>query len=1232
MQEGKVLKNIVKKGNFLRAKVLPMLLAVLLIASTVSVAFSVSGFSAFAAGEERVPVGTQAQSQADDAFWVDATYFDYLTDAELTDGWLNPIQAGTGYNGAKDNWYPFGKFNELISNNSGSWANPLYFGNFCNNHDAYPYSIGERGNITGQTTHGGPYNKAKEGLRNFNYLVNNSNALKDYHTSVKGLADNQLEDGIIKTPSGSKMIYFDKDKLGSNAKVFDSSFPFRSSKSGKVTTYSFDSQGAKDNVFFEWNGTTPKSVNYGQGTAYGVQDALKYFMNPDEVYDETGKPYKEGTYYGIYPFNNSSATKAGRGGNDNLDHGFGIKMDMDFKVPKDGLLENGEPVKFTYTGDDDLWVYISKKDGSESQLVLDLGGNHKKASGTIDFSTMTATANKTAHTTDTNESKGLYIYDKFGWGENMKVHAWGNGNGGQWYSVTKCEGFPVANGDGNTKVPVYYVSADEKGSDGAKLGDMKYFSITKAKDDWSATPKYNGSESAEIENTAARTESGNGDAKAGIVSERLNKMTYSDNPAYNLGGDVTPQVDGQSETTDFGFVPTMGTYQTLDPNEVYHMTIFYMERGLIESNCSMAFTMTPAQNELEVTNKVDIEGLNDSAEFKADVDNKIKNEKFHYDVTNGSKNLDADLKDGERTEDKFNNKYALGSKLNVKETYDSNFTYTTDWTVVDVADDENVVAKSDDGKDSKDTDEFEFKNKKSDMDFASMRVDYKNLAKCAPLAIDKKIVTANGDPSEDTDEFNYTLKVDINGGTDYKAYPLKYKVGTDDATMTSEGAFSFKSSDTVTVPGLPVGATYQVTETDKDGYTAAENPVTGKIEDGKDNKASFTNKQDPTEPPTTEPPTTTAEPTTEPPTTTAPPTTTVEPTTEKTEPTTTEPPTTTAPPTTEPPTTTAPPTTEPPTTTAPPTTIAPVTEPATEKEPTPEISKKIVNSKLTDTYTTAALNETVTFGLTAKRCGTATRKLNDFTIVDTMSEGLTFDKIKSVTLDGKKTLTKDDYKLKMTDDGFEVSLTDAQLKTDEFYTYTNVIVTYTATLNEDSVIGAEGNPNADSLKWVDADNASHDKDGNEVVVYTFQIDVNKVDSKTGDPLKGAKFAIYASEKDAQNGKNAIAEATSDEDGLASFERLDAGTYYVKETKTIKGYNLNTKVYTVKIEPKFEGGELTEPEDGIVSVTIKNTAAVLPKTGYAPTIAFTLTGSLLIGGAVLLFFIALRKKAYSKLHH
>lgn len=63
-----------------------------------------------------------------------------------------------------------------------------------------------------------------------------------------------------------------------------------------------------------------------------------------------------------------------------VDYWFGMRMDVDFYQSKDGML-NGEDMVFSFTGDDDIWVFI------DDVLVLDLGGTHGSVTGTINFAT-----------------------------------------------------------------------------------------------------------------------------------------------------------------------------------------------------------------------------------------------------------------------------------------------------------------------------------------------------------------------------------------------------------------------------------------------------------------------------------------------------------------------------------------------------------------------------------------------------------------------------------------------------------------------------------------------------------------------------------------------------------------------------------------------------------------------------------------------------------------------------
>lgn len=83
---------------------------------------------------------------------------------------------------------------------------------------------------------------------------------------------------------------------------------------------------------------------------------------------------------GYYPFNQSQP-----GDMSNITNCFGTRFDIDYAMPDKTGVVNGEKMQFNFTGDDDMWVYI------DGHLVLDLGGSHAKASGSINLADMKVT-------------------------------------------------------------------------------------------------------------------------------------------------------------------------------------------------------------------------------------------------------------------------------------------------------------------------------------------------------------------------------------------------------------------------------------------------------------------------------------------------------------------------------------------------------------------------------------------------------------------------------------------------------------------------------------------------------------------------------------------------------------------------------------------------------------------------------------------------------------------------
>lgn len=729
---------------------------------------------------------------------VDATYFDYWSDMEQANGYLQCQGNGNMY----DYWYQFDNFNNYISKialpHKSDWKYPLYFGNM--------YKGGEHYETF--KTHAGGLTNINDYNDNYYYAVNNANGMAwgdgNYNQSLQGLMYNRLDSkGNLQVANGVKAPYFDAEALSTAtyndkrvANVYKSSFPFRATTDGDgVTTYEFTSKNATDNIYFTWDGLTPKKINYGAGETYGVHDDLGKFGGT-----ENG--------YGVFPFNNTQNTSTGKGTNCNLNYGFGVRLDIDFRVPKGGKLADGadgKDVTFNFTGDDDLWVYIGEDPtGANAELALDLGGDHKEASGSINFNSMTATADDVFadYSSSSSSTKATVPKDEFwvktGDYASFCLNVWQDTRVGKY------------NQDG------YFVDPYET-SDG-------FYKFKKA----------DLGRNTEVNFCKWKNIGTGGTLKANLtLSDLYGKMWNGDGTEYTAEVWLHPTI--RKPVTK-----TINNGVQLDPNKTYHMVVFYMERGEAESNFSVNFTMTPANNDLKVTKALD------TGDVVSEISDDLKaNEAFDYTIkendndTSGksykltksdeSTSSETLLNSGFTLKDNyiadFDNSFKTGNHMTVDEsTNSSKLKYTTNWELV------NNRVGSTIKSGSTTNSEFKLVDDKDDSAYAQLQLNYTNKIMTAPLEISKDVVGEDGTTDYDTNQqftFAIALDFDGNGSTyDYKTYPLEYKLkekGARDYSNTvyrtsKDGSFTIKKGESIKLLNIPVGATYKITEKRVIGY------------------------------------------------------------------------------------------------------------------------------------------------------------------------------------------------------------------------------------------------------------------------------------------------------------------------------------------------------------------------------------------------------------------------------
>ena len=448
--------------------------------------------------------------------YVTSTLYDYYTDYELNG--KNRDRYGEYKGASHRTWVTFREFDQALSDyyQDANAQYPLYTGHFQPDSGTNFSDIAGTLNLFGydnvnrfMAINNSQYNEDHEGNTHYDY-------------AYQGLVANTTNADGAPLLNGTKTAtvepHFNKDfLLGENSK---------NAKLGEVYENVKFPFTKKENLFNDDTGVDYWCFDSKDTTLYLKQDSgqnsdSKYFLqstnNRGSSENVNASSDKQGQY-GYFPFNETATG----GVASTYNYGFGTKLQMDFTLTDDGMVETnkiGEDnkkvktnIKFFFSGDDDVWVFIDGK------LALDVGGAHGKVSGLLEFGE-----------TDTKDGK-----------KN---------------SVTA------------------YVSRVKKG--GTSDNDKD---------------ETNG-------NRAVKTVTYNGE-----------KISFY--------AESTPLV-------------AKDTPLVLDKGQKHTLTMYYMERGMWESNMAVAFNF-PDNNELQVQKEVNLKNVTDPA-----FQNCFKNQKiFNFTIQN----------------------------------------------------------------------------------------------------------------------------------------------------------------------------------------------------------------------------------------------------------------------------------------------------------------------------------------------------------------------------------------------------------------------------------------------------------------------------------------------------------------------------------------------------------------------------------------------------------------------
>ena len=635
-------------------------------------------------------------------FYVSTNLVDYINDARFDSGnktrGYSDNNQGTVVDGSEKGANVYSYLDAAISgspwyNSSGQdskacqYTYPLYFGNMFDTKNRY-----------GRMLNGNWY-----GLNNFSVGANVALEEKTttegkcfYGAAAQGLVGDKLVDGKMVDPMNSSVVlpYFSGEAIHpyKNGSEIDNNknlseyynglqFPFKQTKDKNgVITYSYDS--GKDYAVY---------YNFEKNCFYESPEHIKNETTNDGTAPEDG----------FYPLNKPGDPRKA------VNMGFGTEFTIPFTLSKDGKI-NGKDITFNFTGDDDVWVFI------DDYLVLDMGGAHRMARGTIDFAQKNVTVER-AFTPDKSTTA-----------------AW---------------------------------------KDGATRANQT---------------------STERLKTFADIKTDNGKTFADIMA---------------------------------------------NDSKVHTLKMFYMERGMFDSNMSVSFNFSPIPSGLTLSKDVDTKPVNDGlksvVETKdnfdftvTDTDSRIE---YNYEKDYNGTGIESETtKDGvvkgladnvyaknfEYTEadSKGNKGLKIGTDFTITEKENSN--YSTRWFVTDIS----TLATKESGSGRIST--FKLGEAGSDVTKVNYNVNFVNTPKVGTVNITKAWDGDVPDTLKNT-EFPFKVEVDLDGEADeygYSTYPLEYTVdGKDFYTTEVDGSFKLKCGQKAAFKGIPIGATVKVTETTTEG-------------------------------------------------------------------------------------------------------------------------------------------------------------------------------------------------------------------------------------------------------------------------------------------------------------------------------------------------------------------------------------------------------------------------------